>query len=124
MSGSGTLIVFAAATPGLQSEFRRWYDEVHIPEVRAAYPELSSVERYDLTPSPQFGSCTGWSSVAVYSVVGDPTEVWSRILADASLGRSRSFDYGSVRVIPQNCNPYHEADEAQNVSHGNGHGLL
>jgi hypothetical protein len=30
------------------AEFEKWYEEVHIPEVRAAIPSISAVERYEL----------------------------------------------------------------------------
>ncbi|PBI91943.1 hypothetical protein BKP42_53620 [Rhodococcus erythropolis] len=95
---SATLVVFAAATSGADEEFRRWYDDVHIPEVRAAYPEVQSVCRYDMNAGGSFDGSFTFDSVALYSVEGSSEELWTRMSTDRSLSTSGTFDYRSVRV--------------------------
>lgn len=95
---SATLVVFAAATSGAREEFRRWYDDIHIPEVRAAYPEVQSVCRYDMSTGGCFDGSSAFDSVALYSVEGSPEELWRRMSTDRSMSTSGAFDYHSVRV--------------------------
>ncbi len=98
------LAVLARATPGNLDEFRRWYDEVHIPELCARYPEILEFERHDVVAAPGQGSpddpaVPGPDSVAIYVVQGDAAEVWSRMRADRTLATSPAFDHRSVRVV-------------------------
>lgn len=43
------LLAFSAATPGQEAEYHRWYDDVHLGEVRSAVPEVTNASRYELT---------------------------------------------------------------------------
>ena len=96
---AATLIVFASAESGALREFRLFYDEVHIPEVRAAYPEILSACRFDLSPGQSFDSSFAYDSVVLYSVDGSAEALWRRVSTDRSLSTSSSFDYGSVRAV-------------------------
>jgi hypothetical protein len=42
------LLAWASPLPGRTEEFLDWYENVHIPEVRAAIPTISKVTRYRL----------------------------------------------------------------------------
>lgn len=99
------LAVLARAVPGRLEEFRRWYDEVHIPELRSRYPEIVEVERHDVAKPtvdgvPEAdGAPPGPDSVAIYLVEGSASDLWSRMSTDRTLSTSKAFDYRSVRVI-------------------------
>jgi hypothetical protein len=44
-------LLLAWSSPGSHesiAEFETWYDDVHIPEVKAAIPSISTVARYEL----------------------------------------------------------------------------
>lgn len=95
---AAVLAVLAQGVPGRLAEFRRWYDEVHIPELRTRYPEILEVERHDVAPSSGTGP-GGPDSVAIYLVDGSAADLWTRMSRDRSLTRSDAIDYRSVRVV-------------------------
>ena len=48
----GLFIAYSSAVPGKDAEYEQWYDEIHVPDVRAAIPAVTAVHRYrqvDLT---------------------------------------------------------------------------
>ncbi|GAA2976147.1 hypothetical protein JOD63_003412 [Microbacterium terrae] len=46
-ASTGLLIVTTTPAPGVsEPDFHRWYDEVHVPELRQRVPGIESVERY------------------------------------------------------------------------------
>jgi hypothetical protein len=38
------------ASPEAEAEFHSWYDQTHIPELRAAIPSITAAHRYQLRP--------------------------------------------------------------------------
>ena len=42
----GLMIAYSSAAPGRDAEYEQWYDEIHIPDVRAAIPSITAVHRY------------------------------------------------------------------------------
>jgi hypothetical protein len=98
---AAVLAVLARGVPGRLAEFRRWYDQVHIPELRTRYPEILEVERHDVARSSRTGprGRGGPDSVAIYLVDGSAADLWSRMSRDRSLTRSDAIDYRSVRAV-------------------------
>lgn len=92
------LMIRAKARDGRVAEFERFYDEVHIPEVLATYPEVLSAVRYRLTPTLSHQVERTHDSLAVYEVAGDVAELWARISAGRSMTVSDAFDYTSIEV--------------------------
>lgn len=110
---TSVLVVFAAAVPGHVVEFRKWYDEVHIPEVLEKFPEVLSFERHDVDSTSVGGDPAGTrrapDSVAVYVIQGDAKAVWRRMAAPGALGTSKFFDYSSIRAVYGNSGLAHFA---------------
>ena len=46
------LVWSTPASPDVEAEFNRWYDETHVPELRAEIPSISVVNRYRQHPAP------------------------------------------------------------------------
>ncbi|MEV0178963.1 hypothetical protein AB0I54_06585 [Streptomyces sp. NPDC050625] len=101
------LVIFARAAEGRQEEFVAWYDTVHVPEVLAAFPELTEAVRYDISdikphseanPFGELAEGRPFDSVAVYRVHGSAREVWARIRT-SELTRSDAFDYSNLGVL-------------------------
>ena len=42
----GLLLAYSSAVAGRDAEYEKWYEEVHIPDVRAAIPSITAVHRY------------------------------------------------------------------------------
>lgn len=42
------MLVWTSPVAGRDEEFRRWYDTVHIPDVRTAVPSVAAATRYRL----------------------------------------------------------------------------
>lgn len=104
---SEVLVVFARAVEGKHPEFVRWYDDVHIPEILAGFPEITGAVRHDLSgisphseshPLGEPAEGSPFDSVAVYRVQGSAREVWSRIRKSV-FTRSDAFDYRNLGVV-------------------------
>jgi hypothetical protein len=74
------------ASPGQTGEFEAWYEDTHIPQIRAAVPSITAVSRYELVdlesgePSHRY--------LAVYELDGDDIPAAAASLADgAAAGR-------------------------------------
>lgn len=46
------LVATTPASTEVESEYNRWYEETHIPELKAAIPSITVVNRYRLHPAP------------------------------------------------------------------------
>ena len=46
------LVWSSPASADVEDEFNRWYDESHVPELRAAVPSITVAHRYKLRPEP------------------------------------------------------------------------
>ncbi|MCE4265749.1 DUF4286 family protein [Rhodococcus globerulus] len=63
-------ILLASSSPSsveVDAEFGRWYDEIHIPDVRAAIPAITSVGRYRVL-DPAAGDQALPRYVAIYEI--------------------------------------------------------
>ncbi len=95
------MLVFANAIDGGLDDLQTWYDQVHIPELLAAFVEIESAQRFDLRLSSTQGAAVAGKtpdSLAVYRIRGSARELWTRIRA-AGLSRSPHLDYPSVSVL-------------------------
>ncbi|GAB2832144.1 hypothetical protein GCM10022221_33800 [Actinocorallia aurea] len=50
--GRSVLLAWSSPVPDGAAELARWYDEVHIPDVRAAIPAIDRVVRYRVAAEP------------------------------------------------------------------------
>ena len=41
------MVAYSSAVPGRNDEYDQWYEEVHVPDVRAAIPSITAVHRYE-----------------------------------------------------------------------------
>lgn len=88
------LMVFSNAKDGRDDEYNKWYDEVHLPELRSI-PGVRSGQRYraqsvDGTPPEH-------SYLAVYDLDRDPREVLKE-LAASSGETSDALDRSTVKI--------------------------
>ena len=42
----GLMLAYSSAVPGREAEYEEWYEQVHVPDVRAAIPSVTAVHRY------------------------------------------------------------------------------
>jgi hypothetical protein len=54
-----------------ESEFNAWYDGTHVPQVRAAIPAITSVQRYRVADVPGVGGAPAHRYLAVYEMDTD-----------------------------------------------------
>jgi hypothetical protein len=40
------MVAYSSAVPGKDAEYEKWYEDIHIPDVRAAIPSITAVNRY------------------------------------------------------------------------------
>ncbi|WP_306320049.1 MULTISPECIES: DUF4286 family protein [unclassified Streptomyces] len=78
------------ASPEVEDEFNRWYDEVHIPEVVALDGIVSAVR---FTPTAPDGPY-----IAHYALEGDPEQAVKNLSAAAADGRLGMSD--TLRTAP------------------------
>jgi hypothetical protein len=53
------------------AEFNAWYDGTHVPQVRAAIPAITSVQRYRVADVPGVGGSPAHRYLAVYEMDTD-----------------------------------------------------
>ncbi|MGY1772448.1 hypothetical protein [Blastococcus sp. SYSU D00813] len=87
----GLFIAYSSAVPGREAEYEEWYEQVHVPDVRAAIPSVTAVHRYkrvDLT-----GGEAAPRYIAVYEL-GDPdvATAAAQLGAAGAEGRLRMTD--------------------------------
>jgi hypothetical protein len=82
-------------------EFHRWYEEVHVPEVRAAVPGIVDVRRYALTDVS--GGDPVNRFLAVYEIKTDDLAGAAAALGAASAGGqltpTQSMDYAGAPPV-------------------------
>ncbi|MGY1743580.1 MULTISPECIES: hypothetical protein [unclassified Blastococcus] len=87
----GLFIAYSSAVPGKDAEYEKWYEEVHVPDVRAAIPSITAVHRYrqvDLT-----GAGGGPRYVAVYELGdADVAKAATQLGEAGASGRLRMTD--------------------------------
>jgi hypothetical protein len=87
----GLFIAYSSAVPGKDAEYENWYEEIHVPDVRAAIPSITRVHRYK-TVDLQGGNGAP-RYVAVYELGDDDVATAAAQLGAASAeGRMRRTD--------------------------------
>jgi hypothetical protein len=72
-------LVFTKPVPGMEAEFEKWYDEVHLPDL-ASVPGICGAQRFTLGPERRDVSVEPeFRHLAVYEIEGDPEEVFPEI---------------------------------------------
>lgn len=97
-------VILTVSHPGMEEEFQRWYDEVHVPDVLKV-PGVVSCTRYQ--PVLQLVrelQVPQWNSVAIYTIEAeDPEAVITAIKARAGtpeMAISDALDYsGNVQIL-------------------------
>src|SRR6201997_945798 len=54
-----------------EAEFNAWYEGTHVPQVRAAIPAITSVQRYRIADVPSLGAAPPHRYIAVYEMDTD-----------------------------------------------------
>lgn len=85
---SNMLLVVTTPIDGRESEYHRWYEEVHGPEI-LAIPGFQTMTRYSIagtttSAAPRF--------LAIYEVDCDPSEAVARINAAREAGKLSAVD--------------------------------
>ncbi len=95
----GLFIAYSSAVPGREAEFEQWYEEVHVPDVRAAIPSVTAVHRYrqvDLA-----GSGGAPRHLAVYELAdADVATAAAQLGAAGAEGRLRMTDAMDMTEAP------------------------
>lgn len=86
MSRKALLLVHTnAAGPDREDEYRRWYDEVHIPQLLERIPGIVSAARYLAAPD---GPPVSARHLVIYEIeADDPAAVLKEINKAAATGR-------------------------------------
>jgi hypothetical protein len=99
-------VILTQAVQGMQDEFERWYDEVHLKDVLKV-PGIVSAKRYRIVrlQAEDLGAPL-WCSLAVYEMeTDDPDQVLARIRALAGTEAMPLTDAlnrsGMVQVVAQ-----------------------
>ncbi|WP_157964010.1 hypothetical protein [Actinocorallia populi] len=79
--GRVALLAFSSPVEGRTDELVEWYDEVHIPDVRAAIPAIDRVVRYRIAENP--GTAESPRFLTVYELPDGDVETASAQLTDA-----------------------------------------
>jgi len=87
---SAQFLVFSNPAEGREDEYNRWYDQVHLGEVKAV-PGVEAARRYHVKPLGD--GAPRHRYLAVYDLSGDdPAATLGRILARAQGGGFRMSD--------------------------------
>jgi hypothetical protein len=90
-------LLLAWSTPASEetdAEFNRWYTETHVPELRAAIPSITSVNRYRLTPELGAAVPAAGRYLAVYELDSDDAGEAAAQLIEATGGGKVSAPVG------------------------------
>ena len=87
----GLMLAYSSAVPGRDAEYEKWYDQVHVPDVRAAIPSITAVNRYQLVDLQGGGGRTRY--LAVYELGdADVAAAAAQLGAAGAAGRLRMTD--------------------------------
>jgi hypothetical protein len=88
----GLFIAYSSAVPGKDAEYEEWYQQIHIPDVRAAIPSITAVNRYKLVDL-QGGGNGAPRYIAVYELGdADVATAAGQLGAAGAEGRLRMTD--------------------------------
>lgn len=94
------LLVLSNPTPGAETEYNRWYDEQHVPDVLKV-AGMVSAQRYRLS-DVQLGPTPAQRYLVIYTIeTADLDAAYREVierLADGRTAMSRSFDGGSAQM--------------------------
>jgi hypothetical protein len=80
MTHRALFLVFTKPVDGMEDEYNRWYDEVHIHDV-VKVPGVVSAQRYEVAhPGPAGGEPTH-RYLAVYELEGKPEDAMDEMMA-------------------------------------------
>ncbi|RBY85869.1 DUF4286 family protein [Blastococcus sp. TF02A-26] len=95
----GLFIAHSSAVPGREAEYEQWYDEIHVPDVRAAIPSVTAVHRYRRVDLAGGGGAPRY--VAVYELAdADVATAAAQLGAAGAEGRLRMTDAMDVSDNP------------------------
>ncbi|WP_433607146.1 hypothetical protein ACQP2P_31995 [Dactylosporangium sp. CA-139114] len=85
------LLIYTGPVPGLEADYHRWYDEVHVAEV-LALPGFVAAGRYATDGPARFA--------ALYTIESDDIDATIRIFDErrADFSMPPSLDPGSVEI--------------------------
>jgi hypothetical protein len=87
----GLFIAYSSAVPGRDAEYEKWYEEIHVPDVRAAIPSVTAVHRYKQVDLTGGGGAPRY--VAVYELGdADVATAAGQLGAAGAEGRLRMTD--------------------------------
>lgn len=93
------MVAYSSAVPGKDAEYGRWYEEVHVPDVRAAIPSVTAVHRYRQVDLQDPGAAPRY--LAVYELGdADVATAAGQLGAAAQAGRLRQTDTMDVTGDP------------------------
>ncbi len=76
------LLAWSSPVTGREADFDEWYDSTHIPQVRAALPEVREVDRYRLVDPGVSGEPVRY--LAVYQLDTDDVATAAGALGEAA----------------------------------------
>jgi hypothetical protein len=95
----GLFIAYSSAVPGRDADYEKWYDEIHIPDVRTAIPSITAVHRYRLVDLQGGGGAPRY--VAVYELDdADVATAAAQLGAAGAEGRLRMTDAMDTTADP------------------------
>jgi hypothetical protein len=80
MTDRTLFVVFTKPVEGLEDEYNKWYDEVHIHDV-VKVPGVVSAQRYDLAHPGPGGEQPTHRYMAIYEIEGDPANAMEEMMA-------------------------------------------
>ena len=91
-------LVFSNPAPGRESDYNRWYDEVHLREVLSV-PGFTGASRYRI--APQEGEAPEFGYLAAYEIdADDPQPVLGELVHRAETGILDMSDaLGDVKTL-------------------------
>ena len=80
MSDRTLFVVFTKPVDGMEDEYNKWYDEVHVHDV-VKVPGVESAQRYDLAHPGSGDGEPAHRYLAVYEIEGDPAAAMNEMMA-------------------------------------------
>ncbi|ROO86581.1 hypothetical protein EDD29_4154 [Actinocorallia herbida] len=97
--GRATLFAWSSPVPDGADAFAKWYDEVHIPDVRAAIPAIDRVVRHRVAAEP--GSTDQPRFLTVYELADDDVaKAAAQLVEAAKAGRLRQSELMDYTTRP------------------------
>ena len=91
-------LLFTKVYEGRETEFNRWYDTVHIPEMLTRCKGFVAAQRFRLCDAQRPGPMPHHTHLCVYEIQGDPRESLASMdeqAARSDWSRTDTFDYSA-----------------------------